>query len=109
VSASVAGLPTPALGVEVGLRAEAPPDVVDQGQYGANLGVGLQVGLGRHLALSAEARGFLFRERTLSWSSAAQPRNALEDALQRELLARLEPVRFTPTFFSVNAGLAVRF
>jgi hypothetical protein len=104
---SVSGIP--AFDARVALRAEAPPEEADKGQYGVNAGLGVQVGLGPHVALSMEARGFLFRERTLTWSSAAPPGNLLEEALQRELLARLEPVRFTPTFFSVNAGLALRF
>lgn len=109
VTAGTAGATIPGLGVEVALKAEAPPADIDRDQYGVNLGLGVQIGLGRNLSLSGETRGFLFRERTLSWSSAASPRNALEDALQHELLARLEPVRFTPTFFAVNAGLALRF
>lgn len=95
--------------VAVRLVAVAPPDEAEQGQYGVNAGAALQIGLGRTLALSLEARGFVFKKRVLTWSAAGAPANAVEEALQRELLARLEPVRFTPTFFSVNVGLAVRF
>lgn len=103
------GLPLPIPSAQVRLVAVAPPDEVDKGQYGVNAGAAVQIGLGRTLALSLEARGFLFKERVLTWSAVGAPANVVEEALQRELLARLEPVRFKPTFFSVNAGIALRF
>ena len=109
LTASVGGTSLPFAGASVSLKAVAPPEEEQKGQYGANAGLALQIGLGDSLALSVEARGFLFKERTLTWSAAGPPANALEEALQRELLARLEPIRFTPTFFSVNAGLSLRF
>lgn len=103
------GVALPLSSVQVRLRAVAPPEEVERGQYGVNAGAAVQIGLGRTLALSLEARAFLFKERVLTWSAVGVPANVIEDAVQRELLARLEPVRFTPTFFSVNAGLALRF
>lgn len=109
LSTTLVGIPVGVTAAQVGLKAEAAPEEKDKGQYGVNAGLGVQIGLGANLALSAEARGFLFRERTLLWSSSQTPRNAIEQALQAELLARLEPVRFTPTFFSANVGLALRF
>jgi hypothetical protein len=109
LSTTLVGIPVGVTAAQVGLKAEAAPEEQDKGQYGVNAGLGIQIGLGANLALSAEARGFLFRERTLRWSSSQAPRNAIEQALQAELLARLEPVRFTPTFFSANVGLALRF
>lgn len=107
--ASVGGVALPVAGASVSLRAIAPPDEEEQGQYGANAGLALQIGLTDTLALSIEGRGFIFKERTLTWSAEGAPANALEEAIQNELLARLEPIRFTPTFFSVNAGLSLRF
>ncbi len=109
LAASVGGVSLPFAGASVNLRAIAPPDEEEQGQYGANAGLALQIGLSDTLALSIEGRGFIFKERTLTWSAEGVPANALEAAIQDELLARLEPLRFTPTFFSVNAGLSLRF
>lgn len=109
LAASVGGVSLPFAGASVNLRAIAPPDEEEQGQYGANAGLALQIGLTDTLALSIEGRGFVFKERTLTWSAEGVPANALEEAIQNELLARLEPIRFTPTFFSVNAGLSLRF
>jgi len=101
--------PLPLPTARVRLVAAAPPDEADRGQYGLNAGVGLQFGLGPNLALSGEVRGFLFKERVLTWESGGAPTNVVEEAVQRELLARLDPVRFKPTFFSANVGLALRF
>jgi hypothetical protein len=109
LTASVGGTSLPFPGASISLKAVAPPEEEEKGQYGANAGLALQIGLSDSLALSVEARGFVFKERTLTWSAGGPPANALEEALQRELLARLEPIRFTPTFFSVNAGLSLRF
>lgn len=103
------GFPVPVPSAQVALVAEAPPDLTEKGQYGVNAGLGLQIGLGPNLALSGEVRAFVFRERVLTWRAGAAPANVVEEVLQRELLARLEPIRFRPTFFSVNAGLALRF
>lgn len=107
--AAPTGVPLPIPSAQVRLVAVAPPEEADRGQYGLNAGAAVQIGLGRTLALSLEARGFVFKERVLTWSAAGTPANVVEEALQRELLARLEPVRFRPTFFSVNAGIALRF
>lgn len=109
LTASVGGTSLPFAGASISLKAVAPPEEEEKGQYGANAGLALQIGLSDSLALSVEARGFIFKERTLTWSAGGVPGNALEEALQQELLARLEPIRFTPTFFSVNAGLSLRF
>jgi len=105
----IGGVNLPFLAASVNLRAVAPPEEEQHGQYGANAGLALQIGLSDAVALSVEARGFVFKERTLTWSAEGVPANAVEEALQQELLARLEPIRFTPTFFSVSAGLSLRF
>lgn len=79
------------------------------GTLGANAGVGIQIGLGARVALVAEARGFLFKERRVRWSAGQPPRTGIERALLDEVLGRLEPVEFTPTTYQAMAGLALTF
>lgn len=101
-------LPIPLPPVRVALAAVAPPGE-DKGQFGLNAGAGLQLGLGGPLSLQGEVRAFAFKERTLTWSALGVPANVVEEALQQELLGRLEPIRFEPLFWSATAGIALRF
>lgn len=108
-SVSVPGVPAGAILASVGLRAEAQPEFEENGRFGANAGLGLQIMLGDHFALVGEGRGFIFREHRLDWQRAGGPLSPLEEALARELERRLDPVEFNPNFFQVTAGLAVSF
>jgi hypothetical protein len=108
-SVSVPGVPAGSVLATVGLRAEAQPGVAENGRFGANAGIGLQIALGDHLALVGEGRGFVFREHRLDWQRAGGALAPLEQALARELERRLDPVDFNPNFFQVTAGLALSF
>lgn len=101
-------LPVPLPTVRVNLAAVAPPGE-DDGQFGVNAGLGLQIGLGQTLSLQGEVRAFAFKERTLTWSALGVPANAVEQALQRELLGRLEPIQFDPLLWSATAGVSLTF
>jgi hypothetical protein len=91
-------------------RAEAAPTAEGQGRWGLNAGAGLQVALGKTVALVVEGRAFVFQEQTIDWSRAdSRPLSPLEEALARELEERLEPIEFNPTFFQATAGLAITF
>jgi hypothetical protein len=106
---SVPGLPAGSVLATVGLRAEALPEAEDNGRFGANAGLALQFGLGEHVALVAEGRGFIFREHQLTWQRTGGPLSPLEQALARELESRLDPITFNPNFFQVTGGLALSF
>jgi hypothetical protein len=106
---SVPGVPAGSTLASVGLRAEAAPQAEENGRWGANLGLGLQIGLGSNLALVAEGRAFVFQEHVLNWRRADGPLLPIEEALARELERRLDPVEFNPNFFQVTAGLALSF
>jgi hypothetical protein len=94
----------------VTLRADtAAVESGNEGRLGANVGAALQVGVAPHVALVAEARGFLFKERRLVWSAAETPASALGRELVDELIKQLPAVEFTPTFFQATAGLSVTF
>jgi hypothetical protein len=79
------------------------------GRFGVNGGVGVQIGLGPHVALAVEGRGFAFKERRLVWSAATSPTSPLEQRALEQVLAQLPSVEFSPVFFQVVAGLAVTF
>jgi hypothetical protein len=93
------------------LRAEARPETAGDGsQFGVNGGLGLRLGLGSHLALSAEARYFYFGKTRLAWSSASErPLTPIEEPLLRAALPRLDAVEFNPQCFQATVGLAVVF
>jgi hypothetical protein len=105
----VPGIPAGTVLANVGLRAEAVPEEVENGRYGANAGLGILVGLGEHVSLVGEVRGFVFKEHRLEWQRAGGPLSALEEALADELERRLGPVEFNPNFFQITAGLSVSF
>ena len=80
------------------------------GAIGVNAGAGLQIAVGGKVSLSAEGRFFYFPERTLTWTRLDdRSLSASELALAQELLSRLGPVEFSPSFFQATAGIAVRF
>lgn len=70
-------------------------------RFGVNGGAGLRIG-GR-LALTAEVRGFYFREFELRFARTSGP-----DLLDN-LLAAAAPVRFEPVFVNAQVGVAFRF
>jgi hypothetical protein len=108
-SVQVPGVPAGSVLATVGLRAEALPEQEENGRYGANAGLGLQIALGEHVMLVGEGRGFAFREHRLHWQRAGGTLAPLEQALAAELERRLAPVDFNPNFFQVTAGLALSF
>jgi hypothetical protein len=108
-SVQVPGVPAGSVLATVGLRAEAVPELEENGRYGANAGLGLQIALGEHVMLVGEGRAFVFREHRLEWRRAGGTLAPLEQALASELERRLEPIDFNPNFFQVTAGLALSF
>jgi hypothetical protein len=108
-SVQIPGIPAGSVLATVGLRAEAVPELEENGRYGTNAGLGLQIGLGEHVALVGEARGFIFQEHRLEWKSAGGPLAGLEQALASQLEQRLAPVEFNPNFFQITAGLSLSF
>jgi hypothetical protein len=91
------------------LRARADP-ASDEGRFGANAGLKLQIQLSSGFAVFAEGRGFVFARHTVAWERGEdRALSPLEEALVRELEASLEPIDFNPTFFQVVGGLAFRF
>jgi hypothetical protein len=108
-SVAVPGVPAGAVLATVGLRADALPEQEENGRFGANGGVGLQVQLATNLLLVGEGRGFVFRRHRLQWERAGGPLSPLEQALATELERRLDPVDFNPNFFQASVGLALSF
>lgn len=103
--------PLPAARATVTLSAEALPADQDQGRFGANAGVFLQVGIGDRTAFVAEARYFHFAKQTLFWGTPRiEPElPVIGQAVVEEIAGQLDPVDFNPTFFQLTAGLALRF
>jgi hypothetical protein len=103
--------PLPPAEATVTLAAEALPATEDQGRFGANAGVFVQVGIGERAALVAEGRYFHFSRQTLVWSSPrVEPELPLiGQTVVEEIAGQLDPVDFNPTFFQLTAGLALRF
>lgn len=96
--------------ITVALRADTvATESSNGGRLGVNGGVGVQIGLGAHLALAVEGRGFAFKERRLVWSAATSPSSALEQRALEQVLAQLPSVEFSPVFFQVVGGLSLRF
>ena len=78
--------------------------------WGGNLGLGLQIPIGDHVALVLEGRGFYFPKRTLEWEPVLdRPLSAIEQALLARVQERLPPVEFEPWWVQATAGLAIRF
>jgi hypothetical protein len=95
----------------VTLRAEALPSERGQGRLGGNVGLTVEVPLGRRAALVLDTRYFHFQEQTLQWGRAEATSRfpALEESLVRQIESRLEPVVFNPAFFHASLGLGLRF
>lgn len=105
------GLPP---GFDLGtLTAEAisrPDDPQEGSRLGGNGGLGLQIGLGAHLALVGDARAFYFPKQVLEWRvTQTGGALALPPALLQSIEQQLEPVRFNPAYFHLQGGLAVSF
>jgi hypothetical protein len=110
---SIAGVPLPSgvrLGTLTAVAISRPEDPSTESRFGGNLGFGLQIKMGDHVALVGEGRVFLFPKQVLTWqvtqqsgivSLPAEVLNALEDGL--------EPVRFNPAYFHLIGGLAFTF
>jgi len=77
---------------------------------GFNGGVTLQIKLAAGFALVGEARGFTFKRSELKWQSKETGAlSAVEKALLSGIASQLEIPRFTPGFWTVRAGVALRF
>lgn len=105
------GLPP---GFDLGtLTAEAvsrPDTPEDDSRLGGNGGLGLQIGLGEHLALVGDARAFYFPKQVLEWRvTQTGGAVALPPALVQSIEQQLEPVRFNPAYFHLQGGLALSF
>jgi hypothetical protein len=75
------------------------------GGFGGNLGVGLRVPLGAHVALVVDARGFAFPTRQVQWGPGSGDPSDLEKALAEAL----DPIEFEYGFFQATGGLAFTF
>ena len=96
---------------EILVPAEALPEQQGDGRWGLNGGIGLQHRIGARLQLQADGRCFRFQRQTLYWG---QPQGTgaltpVQDELVRQITARLDPVRFNPTFFQATVGVALSF
>lgn len=80
------------------------------GHFGGNVGVGLQVKLGEHVALVGEGRAFFFPKHVLTWQVSQEAGLiTLPPAVTTALEQQLEPIRFNPAYFHLVGGLAFTF
>ena len=110
IAASLGGAPLVEI-AEILLPAEARPEQEGDGRWGINGGIGLQHRIGTRVQVQAEGRYFHFQRQTLYWG---QPQGTgaltpVQDELVRQITARLDPVRFNPTFFQATAGVSLSF
>jgi hypothetical protein len=96
----IPGLPPITL-PDLGVSAAATLD----GGFGGNLGAGLRVPVGSHVALLFDARAFGFPKRELQWGSGSGGTSPIEDALA----AALDPIEFQYGFFQATGGLVFTF
>jgi hypothetical protein len=75
-----------------------------EGGIGGNLGLGLRVPVGSHVALLFDARAFGFPKRELQWGSGSGS-SAIEEALAEAL----DPIEFQYGYFQATGGLAFTF
>jgi hypothetical protein len=81
-----------------------------QSSWGANLGLGLEIPIGRHGAFLIEGRGFYFGKRTVEWEPVIdRPLSSIEEMLLQRLQERLPAVEFEPWWVQATIGFAVRF
>jgi hypothetical protein len=85
----------------IGVSAAATLD----GGFGGNLGLGLRVPLGAHVALVVDARGFAFPKREVRWGAGGGDTSPIEEALADAL----DPIAFEYGFFQASGGLAFVF
>ena len=110
IAAGLGGAPLVEI-AEILLPAEALPEQEGDGRWGVNGGVGIQHRIGSRLQIQADGRYFHFQRQTLYWG---QPQGTgaltpVQDELVRQITARLDPVRFNPTFFQATAGVSLSF
>jgi hypothetical protein len=90
-------------------RARASPSE-EQGRFGANAGLAVQLPLSRRVWAFGEGRGFLFGRHDVRWQRAdSGPLSSLEAALAAQVESRLPPVQFNPAFFQLALGLSLSF
>jgi hypothetical protein len=75
-----------------------------EGGIGGNLGAGLRVPVGSHVALLFEARAFGFPKRELRWGAGAG-----SSPIEEAIAAALDPIEFEYGFFQATGGLAFTF
>jgi len=81
-----------------------------ESSWGGNLGLGLQIPIGEHVAFLMEGRGFYFPKRTVTWEPVIdRPLTDFEKTLLERLQQRLPSVEFEPWWVQATIGLAVRF
>ena len=109
---SIASIPLPP-GIDLGsLSATAitRPEDPERGRIGGNVGLGLQIKLGEHMALVGEGRAFFFPKQVLTWSVSQQAGLVtLPPEVTKALEQQLEPIRFNPAYFHLMGGLAFTF
>ena len=95
----------------IGIPAEARPAEEGDGRWGVNGGIGIERRVSARVRLQADGRYFRFQRQTLYWGqpTATGTLTPLQDQLVREITARLDPVRFNPTFFQATVGVALSF
>jgi hypothetical protein len=79
--------------------------------WGWHVGAGIEVPVGKTVAVVVDARFFRYGKQLLTWSATAgdHPLSPAEERLLEIARERLPPVEFNPTFFQATAGLAIRF
>jgi hypothetical protein len=97
---AIPGLPPITL-PDLGVSAAATLD----GGFGGNLGAGLRVPVGSHVALLFDARAFGFPKRELQWGTGSGHASPIEQALA----AALDPIEFEYGFFQATGGLVFTF
>jgi hypothetical protein len=96
--------------IQIGTIDMQATGVAGASSWGGNLGLGLQIPIGEHVALVLEGRGFYFPKRTLTWEPVPdRPLSAIEQALLARVQERLPPVEFEPWWVQATVGLAIRF
>jgi hypothetical protein len=111
IGLGVIGFDVPGNSVQVGtlnLRATAKGDAGSS--WGGNLGLGIQIPIGEHVAFAIEGRGFYFPKRTVEWEPVLdRPLTPIEQTLLDRALERLDPLEFEPWWVQASIGLAIRF
>jgi len=96
----IPGLP-PVTAPDLGVSAAANLE----GGFGGNLGAGLRVPVGSHVALLFEARAFGFPKREVQWGTGSGDASPIEEALA----AALDPIELEYGFFQATGGVVFSF